>query len=343
MERLSERQEIILALVVREHVATAQPVSSKALYERYNLSISPATIRNEMANLETRGYLTHPHTSAGRLPTEEGYRYFVQRLMEEVELSAAERRTIRHQFHQARLELDQWLLLSAAVLGRTMQSAALVTAPKATCCRVKHLELVAIHAELSLLILVLQGGMVKQQPLPPTLDSPMSQGELSIVANRLTYLWAGLNVDEIRTMPMPLTPFEQQVAEAVWGIMNRIDAQPSSDIYHYGLTNILRQPEFSSTELVSQVIQALEERALIEALVSEVLSRGGVQIIIGGEGRWQALSECSVVLARYGIDDEASGALGIVGPMRLPYGRAVSVVRYIAELMTDLVEDIYGC
>jgi heat-inducible transcriptional repressor len=142
---LTQRSQTVLRLVVREHIRTAAPVSSKAISERYGLGVSPATIRNDMADLEEKGYLTHPHTSAGRVPTEKGYRYFVEKLMGESQLSPDERRTISHQFHQARLELDQWMRLSAAVLAHNAQSASLVTAPKSSRCRVKHLELVSVR------------------------------------------------------------------------------------------------------------------------------------------------------------------------------------------------------
>jgi heat-inducible transcriptional repressor len=142
-----------------------------------------------MAFLEEQGYLTHPHTSAGRVPTEKGYRYFVEKLMGENHLSSTERRTISHQFHQARLELDQWMRLSAAVLAHNAQGASLVTAPKSARCQVKHLELISIRDEVVLLILVLKEGTVKQQIL--TMDAPLTQEELGPVARRLTHLWSG--------------------------------------------------------------------------------------------------------------------------------------------------------
>jgi heat-inducible transcriptional repressor len=124
--------------------------------------------------------------------------------------------------------------------------------------------------------------------------------------------------------------------------MRRLDARTSSEIYRDGLLNVLSQPEFVHSESAHQVVRALEERQFIEVMVSEVMQRGGLQIIIGGEGRWEELSEVSVVLARYGIDDEATGALGVLGPIRMRYDRAVSVVRYVSQLMSDLISDLYG-
>ena len=338
---LSERQQIVLRLVVQEYIRSAVPVSSKTITEDYPIGISSATIRNEMAALEEKGYLMQPHTSAGRIPTEVGYRYFVEKLMEKADLPLDEQRMISHQFHQSRLELDQWLRLSAAVLARTSHNASLVTAPKSEHCYLKHVELISLRDNLVLLILVLQGGTLKQQIL--TLDNPIDQqDELGPLARQLTDLWVGLDAQGVATTTATLTGMAATVGEVAVETMRRIDARRSSDIYHDGLLNSLDQPEFRQREGVQQVIPALEERQLVEQLVGEALQHGGVQIIIGGEGKWEELSEVGIVLARYGIDDTVIGAMGVLGPVRMAYGRAVSVVRYMSLLMSDLISDLYG-
>ena len=337
---LSERCQTVLRLIVREHISTAAPVSSKTLSERYNLGVSAATIRNEMALLEENDYLTHPHTSAGRVPTEKGYRYFVEKLMHESRLTPDERRTISHQFHQARLELDQWMRLSAAVLAHNARGASLVTAPKSSQCQVKHIELISIRDEVVLLILVLKEGTVKQQILAP--DEPISQDELVPIARHLTDLWSAYDQTEVAATREGLMGFERQVFDVVLETMRRLDARTSSEVYRDGLLNVLDQPEFARSDNAQQVVRALEERNVIDRMVSDVMQSGGLQIIIGGEGRWEELSEVSVVLARYGIHDQATGALGVLGPVRMQYGRAVSVVRFVSELMSDLIGDLYG-
>jgi heat-inducible transcriptional repressor len=293
-----------------------------------------------MAVLEDKGYLTHPHTSAGRVPTEKGYRYFVEKLMGESSLSLAERRTINHQFHQARLDVDQWMRLAAAVLAHKAQGAALITPPRSSLCRIKHVELIAIRDTVVLLILVLQAGIVKQQVL--TVSVPISQDEVSRVASHLAYRWAGLDEASVSSTVPGLTEIERRVAEAVLDMMQRADACASTDVYRDGLLNVLSQPEFLHSESAQRVVRLLEERQFVETLVNDVIHHGGLQVIIGGEGRWQDLSEVSVVLARYGVEDEATGALGVLGPLRMQYSRAVSVVRYMAQLMSDLMGDVYG-
>ena len=338
---LSERQQNILRLIVQEYIRDAGPVGSKTIAIRYNLGVSAATIRNEMARLEELGYLSHPHTSAGRLPTEAGYRYFVEKLMEQVELPNEEQRMISHQFHQARLEIDQWLRLSAAVLAHTSHNASLVTAPKSSLAEFRHLELVSIRENIVLLVLVLQGGTVKQQIL--TLDTPVGQEELAPLARQLTDQWAGLNAYKISIIARTFSnEVAIKVSQVVVDTMRRVEARRSSDIYRDGLLNILNHPEFKDREGIQQIIRILEERQLVDQLVGEALQHGGVQIIIGGEGKWEKFSEVGIVLARYGVEDEVTGAMGVLGPLRMPYSRTVSVVRYMSHLMSNLISDLYG-
>jgi len=339
-EGLTTRQETILALVIKEYISTAQPVGSKVLAERLGLSISPATIRNEMAFLEQYGYLTHPHTSAGRMPTEKGYRYFVERLMEESELSPAEQRMILHQFHQARLDLDQWARLAAAVLANAARCAALVTAPRPVNVMLKRLELVLLHDFVILLVLVTRDGTVKQQII--TTFQSWTQDQLNYVTNKLNSILAGLRSEEIQSRLAMFAPFEAQVAEIAAEILRRLSLRSSGEIYRDGLINILRQPEFLEISSARQVVRVLEEKSLLESLLGEILGAGGVHVIIGGEGRWEALHDMSLVLTSYGAADYVTGAMGVLGPMRMPYARAISVVRYVSRLMNDLVYELYG-
>jgi len=338
---LTERQKTILDLVVRGYIATAVPVGSKALVGRPGLSVSSATIRHEMASLEETGYLTHPYTSAGRMPTEKGYRYFVEYLMEERALSVEEQRMIRHQFHQARMDLDQWLKLSAAILARSARNAALVTAPKADRSRLKHLDLISVGESGVLLLLVFHEGSLRQGLLTSAL--PLEQGELSRLANELNARLGGLTSEKIRTRMIAFQGFKRRVSQHLVEVMERVDQRQASEIYHNGIANILRQPEFAEAERVERVLGILERRAFLESLLTEVeLTHGGVQVLIGGEGRWCEARDCSIVLARYGMAQEAMGILGVLGPMRMSYERCISAVRYMASLMTDIFSESYG-
>src|SRR5581483_10241766 len=185
--KMTERRQTLLALVIKEYVGKAQPVGSETL-AKMDLGVSSATIRNELAALEDEGYLTHPHTSAGRIPTEKGYRYFVETLMDNMELTTDEQQMIRHQFHQVTLDVEQWMRLSAAVLAHTSKMAALVTAPSANQTRFKHVELIAISETVAMMVLVLQAGTVKQQMLYST--DLLDQDDLRRIANRLNEKFA---------------------------------------------------------------------------------------------------------------------------------------------------------
>ncbi len=339
MDELTPRQQLILGLVVRDYVAAAQPVGSKTI-EAYGLGVSSATIRNEMARLEELGYVTQPHTSAGRVPTDKGYRYFVERLMRESQLAVEEQRTIRHQFHQVGVDLEQWMRLAASVLARTAQSAAVVTSLRMEQSRLRHLELISIQETMVLLIVVLEGGIVRQQML--ALDDPLDQDTLTQAANRLNDLCTGASANRIALHRPQLGAAEQAVLDVVVRTMKRVDDQTDLHLYRDGLVHILHQPEFALPESARNVVHLLEDRTLLEDLLTEMLEVGGVQVVIGGEGRWNELKECSLVESPYGVSGEARGALGVMGPMRMPYSRAISTVRYVANLLSDLFREVYG-
>jgi heat-inducible transcriptional repressor len=335
---LTSRQKLILALVIRQYVETVQPVGSKILVQAYGLDFSPATVRNEMARLTDYGYLGQPHTSAGRVPTEAGYRYFVGELLGHTELPPDTRRTISHQFYQAGRELDDWMRLAASVLARQSQGASLVTAPHTEKARFKHLELIATRGRQALMVLVLVGGDVRQQML--VLAEPVSQERLRGVADVLNKLYAGLDAESIAAYTSQLDDLGQDLTRLTLDEMRRSHAMVSGEVYRDGLTNVLAEPEFAESEIARNALRLLEERPLLEDLLSRTVKHadvGGVQVLIGGEGIWEELRECTVVLARYGAPGRATGMLGVLGPIRMSYGRTISTVRYVARMLSELV------
>jgi len=342
VQKLTERQEFLLGLIVREYVETVQPVGSKTLVGRYHLNFSSATTRNDMLTLTEEGFLHQPHTSAGRVPTEDGYRYFVQRLLGETELPQAEKRTISHQFFQARGDVDQWMRLAAAVLAHHSSAASLVTAPSADKAVFRQLQLVSIKGQQALLVLVLQGGKVQQQYI--SLDEPLSQEDLSQLAGQINERFAGADTaliePSLETMP-PMPPMTRAILTVVVDLMHRADFVATAEMVHDGLTNVLKTPEYSDPDLVSRTLHILEEQSLLGEFLSRALGSevGGVQVVIGGEGDWEDLRDCSMVIARYGAPGLATGALGVIGPMRMAYGRTISAVRYVSSLMSDLISE----
>jgi heat-inducible transcriptional repressor len=339
---LTDRQKLILDLVVREYVSLAMPVGSRTLSENYDLGVSPATVRNEMARLEELGYLTHPHTSAGRVPTDQGYRYFVERLMGEVQLPLAERRTIQHQFHQVGREMEQWTRLAAAVLAHAARSAALVTSPQMAEARFKHMELIHVHGLTALLVIVTQAGVVRQEVL--TLARPLSQASLSRTAQILSEKYDGLTASEIDGLGLELTPFEAQVAEVIQDTLHWLNERAGQEVYRSGAGHVLSQPEFATGDLARQFLDFFERGIYLDqshwGLPS--VGSGDVRVIIGAEGLWEELFDLSLVLGRYGVSGAATGLLGVLGPTRMSYERAISAVRYVSELLSDLVCEWYS-
>ena len=341
MDDLSERQKFILALIIRDYIETAQPVGSQRLVEHFKLDVSSATVRNDMLALTEMGYLRQPHTSAGREPTEDGYRYFVRQLMGHTELPAPTKRTIVHQFYQAGTDVDRWMRLAASVLAHQAQAASLVTAPRSDRAIFKHLELIGTHGRQVLMVLVLSGGKVNQQML--ALAEPVPQEQLSQVAQVINRLCQGLDSEGIAKLATLSSALEQDIQKLITDDMRRSGEAVAGELYRDGLTHVLAEPEFGEADVARRALRILEERPLLENLLSRtVLSgeMGGVQVLIGGEGTWEELRECSMVLARYGAPGLATGTLGVLGPMRMPYGRTISTVRFVADLLSDLVEDM---
>jgi heat-inducible transcriptional repressor len=338
MSDREEREKFILALVIHEYVESAQPVGSQHLVAHYDLDVSPATVRNTLAELTEQGYLRQPHTSAGRVPTEEGYRYFVRQLMGQADLPAPVQRTITHQFYQAGQDVERWMRLAASVLAHQSQAASLVTAPMPELALFKHLELIATHGRQVLMVLVLMGGDVRQQVL--ALAEPVSQDRLSQVATQINALCQGKDADGLMETIGTPDSLTQDVLKLIRGEMNRLANQSAGEVYRDGLSNVLAEPEFAEADSARKALRVLEERSLLDDLLSRtVLTSGpdGVQVLIGGEGTWEELRDCSVVLARYGVPGTVTGAVGVLGPIRMAYGRTISTVRFVSTLLSDLV------
>jgi heat-inducible transcriptional repressor len=339
---LTERQETILGLIIHEYIETGEPIGSNTLISRFDLAVSSATIRNEMASLTRAGLLRQPHTSGGRAPTEDGYRYFVRGLLGETELPSDEKRLISHQFYQARADVDEWIRLAASVLAHHSQAAALVTAPHAARAVFKHLELIVTQGRQVLLVLVLQGGEVRQQVLG--LAEPVEQAQLSQLAEWITAAASGSDAAGVAAIASTLDTLGQEVIRLVSETLARADAVASGEIYRDGLANVLDHPDFTHPDAARHALRLLDERTLLEEVLAQVLSPGvgSVQVVIGGEGAWEELRDCSMVLARYGAVGFATGALGVLGPTRMAYGRTISAVRYVSGLMSELVVEAFA-
>ena len=338
--RLTDRQKLILTLVIHEHTQTAQPVGSKTLVKKYNLVMSSATVRNEMAVLTDYNLLRQPHTSAGRVPTEEGYRYFVGNLVHKSTLPTTTRRTITHQFYQSRQDVEQWLKLAVSVLANQSQAASLVTAPHADKAIFKHLELIATRGRQVLMVLVLMGGEIRQQFI--TLAEIVPQERLSEIATQISNRCTRCDAEGIARMRPHFDALGQDIMDILLAEITLIEESATGEIYLDGMTNVLSEPEFSESDEARQALHILEERSLLENLVASTMMNtdvGSIQVLIGGEGTWHELRQCSLILARYGDPNSLTGSIGVLGPIRMPYDRTISTVQFVANVLSDIVSE----
>ena len=336
---LTARQRAVLKLIVQEYVQSGRPVGSKGLTERYNVGVSAATIRHEMAELEAAGLVQALHTSGGRVPTDQGYRYFVHHLMDTTELPAVDQIMIRHQFRQVEVQLEHWIELAATVLAETAGNVSVVTAPRPTIPRLRHFELIGLQPRLALLILVTHESLVRQLMIhwPDTVDQPT----LSRLADAVASDVAGLTADDIAAKVEGADEAVQFVLIKLAAALRALDTASHMEVRHSGLQNMLAQPEFGGADAYD-MLDLLRGGAFVQAVLPQVEEVSDVQVFIGDENPSDELRRFGIVVSTYGVDGEVTGLLGVVGPTRMAYGRSISSVRYMARLMSDLMADLYS-
>ena len=336
---LTERRADVLSMLVNAYIVTAAPVSSRALVDRNRLPLSSATVRNELAALEEEGYVTHPYTSSGRIPSDRGYRVYVESLMDEQPVAAGERRTVEHQFHQAAAGLDEWLSLAASVLAAWVGNAVVVSRPRprSRVTRLRHVQLVELREDAALLVAVLDDGRVAQRML--NLERTASQDQLSERARRLNAAAAGSDATALLALVDELEDEEERrIVEAVAGLLGEAGA---GDSYLDGLEAVLEQPEFTEPGRMLEAVRhlaAYELRGLM-ASATEV-EPGGTRVVIGGENEDPRLHDWSVILSAYGERSGPVGTVAVLGPTRMDYARTIPRVRYLASLMGNLVHEV---
>ncbi|MEX0710509.1 MAG: heat-inducible transcriptional repressor HrcA [Chloroflexota bacterium] len=345
---LSERQRIVLRAVVEDYVLNAIPVGSQALVDRYGLLVSSATVRSAMAELEALGLLSHPHTSAGRVPSDLGYRIYVESLMRESALDNADQLMIRHQFSQVQLTSNEWLRLAASILATSTRSAAVVTPARARRAKYGHIQLVELSDQTRMAVLVLGDGNVVQRRLDRGAIDRLAQGqatsqaELDAAAAALNAELSGLSAPQVRRRATKLNPLPAHVAEVVAQMLEEADHIAVEEVFTDGIVNVLEQPEFAEGAKLRGVLEVLQRSDFLEQLVPVLTRRGGVTVIIGHENVNDAMHEVSLVFAPYGNTDSALGLLGVLGPTRMPYPRAIPTVRYLSTLMNELISSHSG-
>jgi heat-inducible transcriptional repressor len=340
LDELTDRQHLILRYLVEEYVASGRPVGSRTLVEQHPLNVSSATVRNELALLEELGYVQHPHRSAGSVPTDKGYRVYVERYAVRSKLTSGEQLMIRHQFKQVEAQVEGWLQLSAAVLADFAGHLAMVTTPRNRVVRLRHFELLSLHPRVAMLIIVSQDSTVTQAMIH--LDREVDQSTLSLISARLNELLENCSAHEARRVATGFEGLEAMVVEQIIATLRAGESGERTEVVHDGLQHIVRQPEFLESEKMHHILALLRGGALLTLLLPQISQdRGDVQVLIGNEINAALLQPYGIVIGSYGLDANVTGLIGIIGPRRMYYERSISTVRYMADLMSDMMHELY--
>jgi heat-inducible transcriptional repressor len=332
---LADRTRTILRLLVDEYISTASPVPSEGIARRAPIKISPATVRNEMSELEGQGYILRYHVSSGGVPSDKGYRFYIDSIQESSEPPKEARRRIHAQLMPAARDVEARTQQAAMVLANTVGSMAIVTVPRASASRFKYLQLVHLQEFLALHIVVLSEARLIRQFLP--LSESILQPQLTEVANRLNDIYEGLTYAEVESKDVSLSAFEKSVVKDTVSVLR--DADNETTVAHYvdGLRLLFSKPEFVEGRLARGVAEVLEDPTLLKTLLSKAPKGSGPVVFIGQENAEEPLRTLGVILCRYGIPQEASGILSVVGPTRMDYPAVMGNVKFLASYLSNLM------
>ena len=335
IRELNERKLKILKAVIQNYLETGEPVGSRTISKYTDLNLSSATIRNEMADLEELGYIVQPHTSAGRIPSDKGYRLYVDMLMQDKEQEVTE---IKEQMLEKADKMDQLLKQAARVLANSTNYATMVSAPVSAKNRLKFIQLSQVDEEQLIAVIVLEGNIVKNQILK--VDEELDSETLLKLNMLLNTTLNGMAIDQI-TLGLIAKLKEQAgihsgvISDVLDAVANVIQLEQDMEIYTSGATNIFRYPELSDKQSAQEIISAFEEKQQLSELVTQTLSSDskGIQVYIGNETPVQNMEDCSVVTATYELGEGMQGTIGIIGPKRMDYERVMDTLK---TLQTEL-------
>lgn len=333
---LSDRKLKILHAIIKTYLETGEPVGSRTISKYTDLNLSSATIRNEMADLEELGYIMQPHTSAGRIPSDKGYRLYVDMLMEEKEQELNE---MQEQMLQKADKMEQLLKQAAKVLASNTNYATMVSTPRGSANKIKFIQLTMVDDEQLIAVIVLGGNVIKNRII--NLEEPLSNESLLKLNMLLNTTLNGMAIEEINLgliarLKEQAGSHSEVIGKVLDAIADAIQLEEEMQIYTSGATNIFKYPELSDKQSAQEIISAFEEKQQLTALVTQTLAREdntGIQVYIGDETPVQTMKDCSVVTATYELGDGMKGTIGIIGPKRMDYEHVLkSMKRLQCEL-----------
>ena len=335
---LNARRQTLLEIIVSDYIETAVPVASQQLARRYELRLSPATIRNDMAELEEMGYISRPHASAGAAPSDPGYRFYVDRSTPAARAPRRFQEQVRGTINFDEADPAAWARSAARLLAGAVGNLAIATTVKPAVARVKQAQLVHLHDREALLVVVMQEARLRQRIIH--LEEDATQDALTEAASRLNRIAAGKSAAELQALadsgqPLPLV-VATALAETVRILLDE-EGSETQERYLNGLSLMLNQPEFQSSGSAQDAAEVLDDDSLTRVF-SETAEPAEVRVVIGRESRDEHLRPYSVVYATYGAPDGATGVVGAMGPTRMDYARAMSSVRYLAAFLSEFVQ-----
>jgi len=339
--KLTDRGQKILEAIIEEYIATAQPVGSKALTQNQGIKLSPASVRNVMAELEELGYLVSPHTSAGRIPTEKGYRFYVDTILRVSEMDRSQKDQIELHYRQQGLQMTDMLREASRTLSSISHYTGLVMIPRLKATIFRHIEFVKLSPRLILAVFVTQSGLVQNKLVE--VDEDLSPRELEKITNYLNQTMTGLSIQDVRTriiteMAQEKALYDHLMRRAFTLSSAALVDESNGDVIIEGTSRFLEQPEFSDLDCMKRIVQTFEQKSALVELLDRGLETKGVQVIIGSETEHTELSDCSLITAAYSGKRGTLGTLGVIGPNRMPYATIIPIVDYTASLISRLLD-----
>jgi len=343
-EDLSERKKEVLKAVISDYIFTAGPVSSSAIIDRYLKKLSSATVRNVMAELEEMGYLSQPHTSAGRVPTDKAFRVYVDHLMELKSLPRHDMEEIRRVCNSPGQEVSDLVQDASRLLSAISHHTGLALAPKLADTAIKRIEFVRLRGNQALVVLVSHSGIVQNKVIE--LDGEVNQPELDRMSSYLNELFSGLTLTEIKRRLIEEMRKERSLYDRLMKKALRLGEEilgsagsETKEVFIEGRSRLFEYPEFLDVERMKEIFRAFEEKSRIIGLLDKSMRARGVHIFIGCETGSTEFNGCSLIAATYGTEGNILGSLGVIGPVRMDYSRIIPLVDYTAKLVGEILRE----
>ena len=342
--KLGARKLKILQAIIDDYIRTAEPVGSRTLAKKYGLGISSATIRNEMSDLEEMGFLEQPHTSAGRVPSDKAYRFYVDKLMKVRSLDQKEAEYIRETYESTIDQIEQIIFHTAETLSEVTNYTSLAMAPRLSKVTIRHIQLVQVDGEFALLVIVTSSGILRDTLI--RIPEGINNDYLSRVSNILNEQFRGKTIDQIDTEDLAnirdkFLKNRKFFSSLLDILIQRFRESEKREVYLGGMTNIFNFPEYQDIIRAQSFLNLMEEKDLLYDILSNS-TEDGVWVSIGSENSYNELHDCSIVTATYSLEDRVLGTIGLIGPTRMEYSKAISVMDYMGKALSRYLTRLYG-